>query len=150
MKQKICPYCVQEFLGSRFHPDQVVCSSPDCQRRRRADYHRKKLAEDAEYRTQCEDSKAKWKENNPSYRKRYRATTRKGPRVSDPHPPSIDDILRLLRHAKNTSAKNNLALSVTRRFVEVWWISFSGARLEENTFASCQVVVIERDPGSAI
>jgi hypothetical protein len=74
MKQPVCPYCAQEFIRSRFHPDQVVCSSLGCQRRRRADYHRKKLAEDPEYRAQSEDSKAHWRKNNPNYLKQYRAT----------------------------------------------------------------------------
>ena len=141
---------MQEFIRSRFHPDQVVCSSPGCQRRRRTEYHTKKLADDPEYRAQCEDSRAKWKKNNPNYLKRFRATAKKGYGASDPHPPSIDDILRLLRHAKNTSAKNNSALCVTSGFVEVWWVSLSAARSVKNTLASCKVIVIEQDSGSDI
>jgi hypothetical protein len=128
MKQKVCPYCQQEFRCSRFHPDQVVCSSPACQRRRCADYHKKKLAEDDDYRQQCEHSQTIWKENNPGYFKRYRAARKKGHGIRDPHPTSVDDILRFLRQAKNTSAKNNSALVVTTGFVEVWWVSYSGAR----------------------
>ncbi|HEV2495191.1 MAG TPA: hypothetical protein VG204_19185 [Terriglobia bacterium] len=30
-----CPYCAQLFQPSRFHPDQIVCGNPDCQRHRR-------------------------------------------------------------------------------------------------------------------
>lgn len=148
MKQKVCPYCQQEFRCSRFHPEQVACSFPACQRRRRADYHRKKLAEDAEYRAQCEHSQKMWKENNPSYYRRYRATRKKGPGARDPQPTSINDILRFLRRAKNTSAKNKSALVVTTGFVEVWWVSFSGAKSIKNALAACKVVVIERDPSS--
>src|ERR1035437_8934551 len=69
---------------SPFHPEQVVCSFPACQRRRSADYHRKKLAEDAEYRAQCEHSQKMWKENNPDYLRRYRAATKKGRRARNP------------------------------------------------------------------
>ncbi|MGD0581225.1 MAG: hypothetical protein ABSC08_20200 [Bryobacteraceae bacterium] len=150
MKQKVCPYCAQEFIPSRFHQGQVVCSSSDCQRRRRADYHRRKLAEDPEYRAQCKDSKAKWKEDHPSYPERYRAMAKKGDGARHPHSPSIDDLLRLLRHAKNTSAKNNSAFCVTSRFVEVLCVSLSGARSAKNTFAACKVIVVEQDPGSDI
>lgn len=150
MKHKVCPYCTQRFICSRFHPDQVVCSSPECQRRRRADYHSKKLVDDPEYRAQCKDSRSKWKKNNPGYLKAYRATTKKGHEASNPKTPCIDDILRLLRHAKNTSAKNNVALSVTSGVVEVWWVSSSGARSVKNNLASCKVIVIEEDSTSDI
>jgi hypothetical protein len=145
---------MQEFHHSRFHPDQVVCSSPDCQRRRRADYHRKKLAEDAEYRAQCKDSKTHWRENNPDYLKRYRAT-KKGNGARDRHAPSVDDIIRFLRHAKNKSAKNNSArnnsaLSVTSGLIEVSWFSFLGAQPAKNILTSCKVIVLEGDFGSGV
>jgi hypothetical protein len=148
MQQKTCPYCMQEFPRSRFHPEQAVCSSLDCQRRRRADYHRKKLANDAVYWAACQDSKKEWKKNNPSYLRRYRATAKKGYGGRNPHPPSVDDILRLLRRAKNTAAKNSAALCVTSGLVEVWWVSFSGVQPAKNTFAGYKVVVLECDPGS--
>lgn len=148
MKQKVCPYCQQEFRCSRFHPEQVVCSFPACQRRRSADYHRKKLAEDAEYRAQCEHSQKMWKENNPDYLRRYRAATKKGRRARNPPPTSISDILRFLRRANNTSAKNNTALAVTTGFVEVWWVSSSDAKAVKNTLAACKVIIVERDPSS--
>ena len=150
MKQKTCPYCQQEFRRSRFHPAQVVCSSAACQRRRRADYHRKKLANDDGYRAQCEHSQEMWKKNNPDYLKRYRAARKKGLGLYDSQPTSIDDILRFLRHAKNTSAKNALALAVTSGFVEVWWVPCPGAESIKNTLANCKVVVVERDPAAEV
>jgi hypothetical protein len=148
MKQRVCPYCAQEFLRSRFHPNQIVCSAPDCQRRRRTAYHRRKLAEDADYRAQCADSKAKWKENNPNYFHRYRAKAGSGGSSLDPLTPSLKDLLRLLRRAGNSSAKNNSALRVTCGFAEIWWVSCASVRPAKNTPASSKVVVIERDPGS--
>ena len=56
MKDRICRYCTQNFSPSRYHPDEQICSSAECQRRRRADYHRKKVFEDPAYREQCLDS----------------------------------------------------------------------------------------------
>jgi hypothetical protein len=76
MSKGICPYCHHNFWASRYHPGQRVCSSPECQRRRRADYHRKKLATDSMYREQCRHSQKKWRDRNPSYLKRYRARRR--------------------------------------------------------------------------
>ena len=46
MEKKPCTYCKQEFYPSRYRPDQRVCSSTDCQRRRRTDYQWQKLATD--------------------------------------------------------------------------------------------------------
>ena len=38
----ICPYCSKQFLPSLVRRAQRVCSSPDCQRLRQTDYHRRK------------------------------------------------------------------------------------------------------------
>lgn len=72
MREKICIYCKQKFRLSARNPHQRACSSPECQRRRRADYHRRKLATDLVYRDQCRDSRKKWRDKNPDYMKRYR------------------------------------------------------------------------------
>jgi hypothetical protein len=42
-----------------------VCGDAACQRRRRADYHRQKVAADPEYRQVCLDSPQKWRSRNP-------------------------------------------------------------------------------------
>ena len=76
MKTKICKYCEQEFQTSRFHPDQRACGAEECQRHRRADYHRQKLAADSEYEETCRNSQANWRRNNPDYMKKYRAVRR--------------------------------------------------------------------------
>jgi len=72
MREKRCLYCKQEFRPSLYHPEQMACNSPTCQRQRRADYHRRKLATDSAYRGQCRHSQKKWRDNNPNYLKRYR------------------------------------------------------------------------------
>jgi hypothetical protein len=146
MKQPVCPYCKKEFLRSRFHPEQVVCSSPECQRHRRADYHRKKLAEGAMYKMACEDCKKEWKRNNPGYQQRYRTVARRrNDRTSLTR--LIDDNLRCLRRAKNTLEKNSAALCANGGVVEVVWLSSPGARPAKNILARLKVIVIEQDPG---
>jgi hypothetical protein len=69
-----------DLLGTT--PDQKVRSSRDCQRRRRTEYHRKRLVEDAAYREQCRDRQQKWREKNPHYMQRYWADRRSGDRLN--------------------------------------------------------------------
>jgi transposase len=67
------PYGKCAFLHSPYRPQQTVCSRPECQRRRRANYHRRKLEADSEYRQIVHDSQKKWREAHPDYLPRYRA-----------------------------------------------------------------------------
>ena len=46
---RYCRYCRQIFQPSRYRPQQSVCSEPDCQRRRRSDYHRERIRSDSTY-----------------------------------------------------------------------------------------------------
>jgi hypothetical protein len=55
----------ETFLPSAYRPQQSVCSQPECQRRRRTDYHRKKLATDAEYHQVALESQKQWREEHP-------------------------------------------------------------------------------------
>ena len=43
-----CRYCQQVFQPARSHPQQAVCSQSACQRQRRRDYQRQKIASDPE------------------------------------------------------------------------------------------------------
>lgn len=71
MRDKACVYCKQKFHPTPNHPTQFACNSAECQRRRRADYHRKKVATDPLYREQCRDSRRKWRERNADRRSQY-------------------------------------------------------------------------------
>ena len=62
---KSCRYCQQSFTPSRFRPDQAICGQPDCQRRRRSDYHRAKIKPNPEYAEVVRDSQRKWREAHP-------------------------------------------------------------------------------------
>jgi hypothetical protein len=68
-----CPFCKKPFEPSRYRPNQVVCTTEECQRKRRAAYHRRKLAEDPLYRIQCRESKTKWRDAHRDYMRDYRA-----------------------------------------------------------------------------
>lgn len=72
MPRRCCRFCQQFFEPSKFRPDQGICSHPDCQRRRRNDYHRRKIETDAEYAEGVRDSRRKWRESHPDYQKTYR------------------------------------------------------------------------------
>ena len=67
-----CPYCQSSFLPSVYRPRQSVCGRLECQRRRRSDYHRKKLAADPEYFQVVRDSQKQWWEEHPGYQKQHR------------------------------------------------------------------------------
>jgi hypothetical protein len=72
MKDLRCRYCQKVFQPSAYHPRQTVCSQPPCQRRRRREYHRQKIASDPVYRQVCLESPQKWREAHPGYWKQYR------------------------------------------------------------------------------
>jgi hypothetical protein len=72
MVERRCGYCERVFQPSKFQPEQSVCSQPECQQRRRVDYHRQRIASDAEYRQGCQDSSRKWRTRNPGYWRRRR------------------------------------------------------------------------------
>ena len=55
-----CPYCQCVFVPSIYRPRQRVCGQPECQRRRRSDYHRQKLVTDPEYRQVVRESQKQW------------------------------------------------------------------------------------------
>ena len=67
MGEQVCRYCQRSFRPSKFQPAQAVCSDPACQRRRRNDYHRRKVASDAVYRQGCRDSAQQWRAEHPGY-----------------------------------------------------------------------------------
>jgi hypothetical protein len=70
--ERRCRYCERVFQPSRFQPSQSVCSQSACQQRRRADYHRQKIAADPEYRQVGQDSSRKWRTRNREYWRRRR------------------------------------------------------------------------------
>ena len=63
MSERPCLYCQGLFLPSRLPSHQRACGLPDCQRQRRADSRRQKLANDPVYRQLVRDSQKQWDEH---------------------------------------------------------------------------------------
>jgi hypothetical protein len=135
MREKLCIYCKKEFRPSRYRPDQRACSEVDCQRRRRTDYHRRKLAKDPEYRDQCRDSQKKWREKNPGYTKRYRAGRRSTGAAKSHLVRRLSQLLDL--------AKNNVAFDLRSFNANVWFVCPDGSTAEKNSLVSAQIIVVE-------
>jgi len=120
----------------------MVCSSGDCQRRRRADYHRKKLKKDPLYRALCQDSQETWLEQHPEYMKRYRARQREAKADRTAVDPLVIELKRLLTGVKNNLVKNTSAILVTRCAPNIWVLAPKRQADDKNTSATTHVVVI--------
>ena len=104
MNDRRCPYCQKTFRPAPYHPRQLVCSEPGCQRQRRNDYHRQKITSDPVYQQVCLESPRKWRRSNPEYWKKYRSD----------HPEQVErnrrrQRLRELKRRLANLANNNLA-----------------------------------------
>jgi hypothetical protein len=137
MSARICRYCEKEFLPSRYRPDQQVCSLDDCQRRRRAHYHRQKLAEDRVYREQCRDSQAKWRAKNPDYMKSYRARHRRSSQTAPAKTRLLQELRRLLKHVENNVDQNLKSYEA-----RVWLLVPDIEAYEKNSLARAEVLVL--------
>ncbi len=133
-----CPYCGRQFLPSSFRPSQRVCFSPDCRRRRRADYHRRKYQSDPLYRQICQDSRRKWRARNPDYQRHYRSR----------HPGYVDGNRRAQRRRDRKRrmrdlVKNNLAFDLKRCSADVWLAGPAMQDLVKNNLAISQVMIFQ-------
>jgi hypothetical protein len=139
--KRTCPYCGQRFLPSRFHPDQTVCSSDACQRRRRAAYHHRKLEEDPAYKEQCRQSQKKWRDENP----RYLSNRRREKRSQSLRSSVVIELERLLDLARNDRVLDLKSVDAT--VLLVYPKDPAGEKntfaFEKNTFAHAQVIVLQ-------
>jgi len=141
MVERRCRFCEQIFLPSKYQPGQLVCGSPDCHRRRRAEYHRQKIAADPVYRQVCRDSPQKWRSRHPDYWRRYR----------EQHPAAAErnrqrqhvrDQKRRLRNLAN----NNSVFDLKHSAAGVWLLGPGLLDLANNNSAPAQVWVLEALP----
>jgi len=138
MVQRPCRFCHDPFSASRFHPEQTVCVAADCQRQRRREYHRRKVAADSVYRQVCDDSSRKWRAAHPGYWKHYRET----------HPEAAARNRTLQQTRDQTRrvrdlANNNLALDLKSCAAAVWLFGPTAERLANNNLATTQVFIVE-------
>jgi superfamily II DNA helicase RecQ len=138
MRERRCRYCQKAFQTSKFRPLQTVCSEAVCQRQRRTDYHRERIAADPEYRDVCRDSPRKWRARNPGYWSRYRAE----------HPDAVarnreQQKLRDRKERLRNLANNTLARDLKHSAAEIWLVGAETEQLANNNAARSQVWVIE-------
>src|SRR5665213_2474368 len=141
MSERRCLYCQQVFQLSKFQLRQAVCGGADCQGRRRADDHRKRLVADPEYRDVCRDSPRKWRSRNPGYWKQYR---QKNPAAVERNRQNqqLRDRKRKLRNLAN----NTSAVDLKHSAAQVWLVGPGAADLANNNSAPAQIWVIEALP----
>ena len=136
MEERRCRYCQQAFQPSKFRPGQAVCSDPACQRRRRGDDHRHRLAADAEYRQGFRDSSRKWRVRHHDYWKRRRQDHPEVAEHNRQRQHLRDQRRRLLR-----LANNNVVLDLRSIPAEVWLVGPGVEDLANNTLAPAQLIV---------
>jgi hypothetical protein len=125
------------FLPSVYRPQQRVCGRPECQRRRRSDYHRKKLATDPEYRQVVRDSQKQWWDEHPDYQKQRRQQNPKLVASNRERQRQRDQKRRVER-----LVRNNLALDLKRSAAEVWLWGPKVRELDRNNLASAHVLIL--------
>jgi len=111
---RCCPYCQRSFPPSPYRIQQRVCSQAECQRHRRADYHRLKIQTDPVYAQVVQDSRKQWRDEHADYQKTYWRT----------HPEAAarnrQRQLHLDRQRRVTAlVKNNVAFSEVMVFKRV-------------------------------
>ena len=74
MENKQCQGCGQPFQPRPQVPQQLYCSSPECQRARRQQWQRSKLKSDPDYRDNQARAQQTWSQRNPDYWRMYRET----------------------------------------------------------------------------
>jgi len=115
----------------------MVCSRPECQRQRRADYHRKKLVTDSVYRQVVRESQKQWWVEHPQYQKQRRQRNPKLVENNRERQRQRDQRRRMQR-----LVRNNLALDLKRSASEVWLVGPQLHHLDKNNLASAQVLIL--------
>jgi hypothetical protein len=138
MPERCCHYCQQVFEASIYHPQQRVCSQPECQRRRKAEYHRNKIRQDAAYAETVRNSQSGWRAEHPDYWKQYR---KRRPEVVERN--REQQRRRDRQRQLENLAKNNLALDLKSMACEVWFVGPAVADLAKNNLASAKVFICQ-------
>jgi hypothetical protein len=141
MDERRCRYCQNSFQPSKFHPGQAVCGTPECQRRRRADYHRARVGADPEYRQTCLESAQKWRTRNSDYWRHYR----------EQHPAAVErnrqqQNVRDQKQRLRELANNNSAFDLKHSTAEIWLLGAGLQSLANNNSAPAQVWILEALP----
>jgi hypothetical protein len=136
---RVCRQCGQKFIPSVFRPSQQqTCSAPECQKRRKAGYHRARYRSDPEYRRVCRESDGKWRERQRGYQARYRQAhsdyVERNRRAQ-----SRRDRKRKLRDL----VKNNSAIDVKSTSADVWLAGAGIDDLVKNNLAVSEILIFQ-------
>jgi hypothetical protein len=134
----ICTYCHSTFTPSLFHPKQTTCMSPECQRRRKNDSHRRRITTDPDYRKTCIDSRKKWRDNHPDYQRSYRSK----------HEAYVQQNRRMQQQRNHKRqleliVKNNLAIDLKQLPARVWMTGPGLEAIVKNNLAISQIVIFQ-------
>jgi len=91
-----CMGCHQYFVPRKNVPAQTFCSEKVCQKKRRAEWQRKKLSSDHDYRENQEKANKNWRERHRDYMRNYRQ--------NHPQYREKDRLERRRRHKRAASA----------------------------------------------
>lgn len=70
--EKVCKHCGSLFCCNPRVKNQSYCSHPECQRARKRDWQRRKMATDQDYRENQAAAVRRWREKHPNYWRKYR------------------------------------------------------------------------------
>lgn len=136
--QRCCPYCQHVFQPSARRPDQLVCSRPECQARRRSQYRRQKRQNDPEYAEVVRDSRRKWREAHPDYQKRYWQQHPDAAARNRQQQHQRDQKRRVRNLVKNT-----LVVDLKRSATEVWVVGALAGDLVKNTLVPSKLLILQ-------
>jgi hypothetical protein len=135
---RCCPYCQQAFQPSPRRPDQVVCSRPECQARRRNEYRRRKRQSDPEYAEVVRDSRRKWRDAHPDYQMKYWQNHLEAAARNRQQQRQRDQKRRVSQLVKNT-----LVVDLKRSAAEVWLVGRLAEELVKNTLVSSKLLILQ-------
>jgi len=141
---RCCPYCQQTFQPAPRRPDQVVCSRPECQSRRRNDYRHRKRQTDPEYAQVVRDSRQKWREAHPGYQKDYWQNHPEAAARNRQQQRQRDQKRRV-----GLLVKNTLVLDLKRIAAEVWLVGSLAEDLVKNTLVAAKFLILQDAPVAA-
>jgi len=70
--EKTCVWCKKRFIPHPAVRHQRYCSDPECQKTRKRDWQRGKLAKDSDYRQNQAAAQREWRSRNGDYWREYR------------------------------------------------------------------------------
>jgi hypothetical protein len=138
---RCCRYCRDSFQPAKTHPEQTVCSRPECQRQRRCDYRRAKLAADPDYAERCRQSARQWRKQHADYWPQYRQANPAAVERNREQQQARDRKRHLQQLANNTLARDLKPCPA-----KVWLVGPNLDQLANNTLAGAQLWILEALP----